>query len=144
MATMETGSMVRHDAELRRAQAASGINILSGIWLVVAPFALGFADSEAAMWNHVLVGLLVAALAATRALAPDRRESFSWTNVALGVWMLAAPWVLQYSDIEVARNNSIIVGLVIIGLAVWSSMETNRAHHEMERGDARMDRDARM
>jgi len=35
-----------------------------GAWLVIAPWVLGFGSLAAAAWNHVIVGLLVLALAA--------------------------------------------------------------------------------
>lgn len=37
------------------------INLLIGVWLIIAPFALGYTDQPAAMWNHIIVGLLVGA-----------------------------------------------------------------------------------
>ncbi|WP_155251019.1 SPW repeat protein [Sinorhizobium meliloti] len=39
-------------------------NIVIGIWLVVAPWLLGFAPNANAMWTHVVLGLLVAAISA--------------------------------------------------------------------------------
>ena len=39
-------------------------NGVLGIWLVVSPWILGFAALTAALWNHVVVGLLIVALAA--------------------------------------------------------------------------------
>jgi hypothetical protein len=35
-----------------------------GVWLVIAPWVLGFSSLTAAAWNQVIVGLLVVALAA--------------------------------------------------------------------------------
>ncbi len=40
------------------------INLLLGLWVLVAPWALGFAENVDAMGNHVVVGIVVAALAA--------------------------------------------------------------------------------
>jgi len=38
------------------------VNIVLGAWLVIAPFVLGFYPSlEAAAWNQVIAGLLIAA-----------------------------------------------------------------------------------
>lgn len=34
-------------------------NGVLGIWLVVAPWILGFAAVSAAVWNHVIVGLVI-------------------------------------------------------------------------------------
>ena len=39
-------------------------NGVLGVWLVVSPWILGFAALTAALWNHVVVGLLIVALAA--------------------------------------------------------------------------------
>jgi hypothetical protein len=34
-----------------------------GIWALIAPFALGYSEVAAAVWNDVIIGILVAALA---------------------------------------------------------------------------------
>jgi len=40
------------------------LNLLAGIWVVAAPWVLGFTAITFAMWVHVVLGLLVAAAAA--------------------------------------------------------------------------------
>lgn len=45
-------------------------NFALGAWLIISPFALGFSDMAAATWNHVIVGLLVAADAMLVILKP--------------------------------------------------------------------------
>ena len=35
-----------------------------GLWLVIAPWVLGFGTMKAAVWDHVIVGVLVVVLAA--------------------------------------------------------------------------------
>lgn len=39
------------------------INIALGAWLIASPFVLGFTTNVAAMWNQLIVGLLVGILA---------------------------------------------------------------------------------
>ena len=39
------------------------ITLLVGLWVVVAPFVLGFASVTLAMWTHVVIGVAVAVLA---------------------------------------------------------------------------------
>lgn len=34
-------------------------NLLVGLWLVIAPFSLHFTDQQGAMWNQIIVGVLV-------------------------------------------------------------------------------------
>ena len=41
-------------------------DILFGIWLILAPFILGYASLQVAMWNDILLGVLVLALARER------------------------------------------------------------------------------
>jgi hypothetical protein len=38
--------------------------LVLGIWAVIAPWVLGFSAVAAAMWVHVIAGIVVAALAA--------------------------------------------------------------------------------
>lgn len=40
------------------------INLLAGLWVLVSPWVWGFAGAAAAMWTHVIIGILVAAIAA--------------------------------------------------------------------------------
>lgn len=35
------------------------VNLVIGVWLIVAPFALGFTDQPGPMWNQIVVGFLI-------------------------------------------------------------------------------------
>lgn len=48
-------------------------NLVLGLWTIAAPWALGFAGIAAAMWSHVLAGVVVAALAAVGLWFADNR-----------------------------------------------------------------------
>jgi hypothetical protein len=42
-------------------QSEAWVNLVLGLWLVIAPFVLGFYAGEAvAAWNHIVVGILIA------------------------------------------------------------------------------------
>lgn len=41
---------------------ASWMNILLGIWLILAPFILAYADLALPLWNTVVVGMVIAGL----------------------------------------------------------------------------------
>jgi len=43
-----------------------------------------------------------------------------WTNVVLGLWVFAAPWVLGYSQVAGAAWDDWIVGLVVLLLGIWA------------------------
>lgn len=46
----------------------SWANFVLGLWLIIAPFALGYSSVPAATWNSVIVGIVVAVLSIIRAL----------------------------------------------------------------------------
>lgn len=133
---MATATYSHAQDELKRARWASSANIVAGLWLIAAPFVLNFEGVEVAQWNHIIVGAAVAVIAVIRASDPDHRAGMSWTNALLGAWMIAAPFVLGYSDVNDAQTNSIVTGAIILALAAFSAFETNQAHRE-QRGEVR-------
>jgi len=47
-------------------QVEEWANVALGLWAVIAPWILGFSAVVSAMWVHVIIGLVVAVLAAVR------------------------------------------------------------------------------
>lgn len=100
-------------------QTASGINLILGAWLVIAPFLLGATAS--ATWNDVLAGLAVLVLAGTRAAKPATSTTLlSWINLLIGVWLIIAPFVLGYAS-QGTIWNDVIVGVLLVMFGWWSS-----------------------
>jgi hypothetical protein len=100
----------------------SGVNVLAGVWLMLAPFALGYGDVTAAVWNDVIIGLTVFVLALFREAKPLEHEGVSWTNFVLGAWLLVAPFVAGYGDVGAAVGNDITLGVIILICAAWSAV----------------------
>ena len=112
---------------------ASGTNILAGLWLILAPFALDYSDVSAALWNDVVIGIGIAILAMFRVGNPLQYEGISWTNFVLGGWLVFAPFALGYSDVTNALWNDIIVGLVVLSLAAWSAIASKDVRPQNQR-----------
>lgn len=112
--------------EIRTVYSTSGINIIAGLWLLLAPFALGYATVETALWNSIIIGLAVAVMAIVRVVRPDEYEGVSWVNFVLGIWLLVSPFALGLANIEWLVWNNIIVGIVVLALAATSAMATHR------------------
>lgn len=102
-------------------KTASGLVMIAAIWLIIAPFALRYTFLAEAAWNDILVGIAVVVLAAWKLGAPAVAAA-SWVNVALGLWLIIAPFVLGYQAVEAAYWNDVLVGLAIAGLATWSAL----------------------
>jgi len=49
-------------------KSLSWINAALGVWLIIAPFILGYANLAGALWNDIMVGILVVVLAGWAAL----------------------------------------------------------------------------
>ncbi|MEV4351288.1 SPW repeat protein [Actinoplanes sp. NPDC049596] len=97
---------------------------LAGVWIALTP--LFAPDLEAyAAWNDVATGVTIAVLGTLRALAPLRTAPLSIVSAALGLWLVAAPFVLGYGHHPAVAWNSIVVGILVmmfsgVGLATLS------------------------
>lgn len=94
------------------------VSLALGLWLVVSPWALGFAGEAGAMWNAVIAGVLVAAIACYALFEVMAWQE--WANAALGIWLVISPWVLGFSALAAAMWSAVLVGAVIAALAIWA------------------------
>ena len=100
------------------------INLVLAAFLFVSPWLFGFAEQPLASWNAWICGAVIAvvALAAIAWFA----EWEEWINIAIGIWLVVAPWVLGFSMVAAAMWSHVIFGAVIIAFAAWSAWS---AHH---------------
>ena len=103
----------------------SWTNVALGLWLAVAPFLLLYSGTSAALWEDVIVGLLIAIFALWRALGSETQDmtSASWIVAVLGVWAVIAPFALGYAAIEAAVWNDVIIGIVVVVLGTVRALE---------------------
>lgn len=91
-----------------------------GVWLLASPDALGYTGS--AQVNNQIVGAwittfgLIAMSEAVRAVR--------WGNVALGAWLIGAPFILNYP--HESTIGSIVIGLATIALSCIRGTLMNR------------------
>lgn len=93
------------------------VNGLLGAWLILSPWAVGFQGNTLAMANFVAVGALLLAVALGAIFVPRAWEE--WVETALGLWLVASPWLLGFAGIQPALQNAIFSGLVVTVLALW-------------------------
>ena len=119
----------RVDAILTRAQvrSASGTNLLTGIWLLLSPWALFYIDTDPVeALNDTAVGALVALFGLARVAAPRRYSALSGMNAALGLW-ITSPWIMGYTLDNGRLWSCTLVGVVVMLCAAWSAGATIRA-----------------
>ena len=86
-----------------------------GLWLAMSPWICGYDEQFAATTNAAFVGVALA-LASHFEASLDARSA-EWLNLAAGVWLVAAPFVLGYGGLSTPAANSIMVGTLVITLA---------------------------
>jgi hypothetical protein len=86
-----------------------------GLWLAVSPWVLGYSHLEAATANAAFMGLALA-------LGSHFEVSFDeiaaeWFNLAAGLWLVLAPFLVGFSAEVDVTANSIAVGTGVAALA---------------------------
>jgi hypothetical protein len=94
-----------------------------GIWLCLCPWALYFEADDAATAAAVATGVLLIALEVVTLSAYRSWEE--WLNVILGVWLIAAPWILGVGS-TAATANFVIVGVLVVALAAYELRQSGR------------------
>jgi hypothetical protein len=102
----------------------SGLNIVAGAWLIIAPYALGYGPQDQ-VWSDVLLGAVVGLLGLIRATGAFRASPLSWANAVAGAWVFASAFWLDRS--ATAAANDLIMGAIVTGLAVGSAVASDRA-----------------
>jgi membrane-bound ClpP family serine protease len=110
-------------------RSLSGVNFLAGLWLLAAPFVLGYSATVTARNNDLLLGTIIVVLAVIGLSMTE--ESWSRVlNIIAGLWLIVAPFILGYASVTTATWNSIVVGLVVLAFAAWeTTVVSGRRHH---------------
>ncbi len=78
--TLLTGAVVLAVSSLRlnrrRTAALRWLNAVAGTWLVISAWMLGYSNNDAAAWNCMLVGALIAGIATSSISRSCRRGSW--------------------------------------------------------------------
>lgn len=128
---MMTSPWNGHEAPVT-ARVASGLAFVAGVWLAVAPIALGYAPAGGGFegYGHdLLVGGVIAITAFIRVIAPKHLPVLSLLHIAFGTWLILAPAVLGYEGwpgSATATIVSVVVGGVVVTAAAVSAGLTYR------------------
>lgn len=99
----------------------AGLNGLLGLWLIAVPFV--FSVTTNAMWNAIVIGILIAALGGYNFYLTTRDEEVNATatgaNTLLGLWVVVAPFV--FNPGTTALYNDVIVGALVAIFAGYNT-----------------------
>jgi len=106
------------------------VGALGGLWQIVAPFLLNFADEQTVMRNSTISGILLVVFAGIQASGIGRWsrtlvQGSGWLASLTGLWLAISPFVLRYQEVVPAFWSALIVGLVsfIVAGVVTSMMQ---------------------
>jgi hypothetical protein len=105
---------------------AAGINVLAGIWLIIAPFVLGYGNGDP-YWNDIIFGAIVGLIGIVRTAGAYRESWLSWVNALIGVWIFASAFWLDNTG--QAAINDVILGAIVfvLGLVAATASEEGAA-----------------
>jgi hypothetical protein len=97
-------------------------NLVLAAWLFISPWVLGFAYNgvaagagTVAAWDAWVLGVVVF-LVGLSAMGQRFVRGQEWVNLALGVWIFIAPWVLgfAYGGSDAAWDHWIVGALIFL------------------------------
>lgn len=86
--------------------------ILGGAF-AAAPFLLGYADNQVALWTSVLLGGAVMVVSFIEAGAEDKERWEYWVAISAGIGAIVAPFILGFGAHASAMWTSVAVGMLI-------------------------------
>jgi hypothetical protein len=107
--------------------------IVLGVLIGLSPWLAGMQDLQAASLNAAAVGLLVLVLSAFELVDLHRSEEVG--EIALGLWLIASPFVFGYADGGALMIWHVALGALVVVLAAvelwqdWSLSDQELARH---------------
>jgi len=101
---------------------------LLGLWLCISPGPLQFGNEGTATFAAAMTGVLLICIEVVT--ISTFRWWEEWINVALGVCLIVAPWVLYFDLNRAATANFVIVGALVVALALYELRQGEEENFE--------------
>ena len=94
------------------------INIVLGVWLVIAPFVMGYSGSTVELATDIAVGAWLICCSWWILAADSGQVTIAVLSMLGGIWLLAMPFALHYQRTSRPFYNDIGVGFVALLVSV--------------------------
>ncbi|MGV9839104.1 SPW repeat protein [Nocardia niigatensis] len=119
------------------AQAVTGLMFLTGLYIAISAWVVGFTRFPTLTVNNLVVGIALAVLALGFASMYGRIHGIGWTAPVIGVWMIIAPWVVSGDVAHTATIWSNVAAGAVVLLLGLGSMGLGSMRFGMRRPAAR-------
>ncbi|MEU6714101.1 SPW repeat protein [Nonomuraea sp. NPDC046802] len=97
-------------AESPTGKAVAGLTFLTGLYLAISPWVVGFNGFTTLTVNNLVVGIALAMLALGFASAYGHTHGIAWVTPVIGIWTIISVWVVS--------------GQVATAATIWSNVVT--------------------
>ncbi len=105
--------------ETPTAQVSDGLTFLSGLFLAMSPWVIGFSDHRSLTVNNLMSGLSLSVLAIGFATAYSRTHGINWVAPVIALWTVVAPWIVAGpTPAGKAIATNVIVGLLAFAFSL--------------------------
>jgi len=95
------------------------VNLILGLWLIVAPFVLAYSRGHAVVaLNDIVFGLLIAADATVILAAVASHPGLTLFGGACGAWLMCAPLVLHSRAVPHVFINDLAIGAIVLVVSI--------------------------
>ncbi|MGK8503217.1 SPW repeat protein [Nocardia asiatica] len=110
-------------SEAPDAQAVTGLLFLTGLYLAISPWVVGFNGFSTLTVNNLICGIALAMLALGFASVYGRTHGIVWAAPLIGLWTILAPWIVS-GDVDTASTiwNNVVTGALAVLLGLGSML----------------------
>lgn len=105
------------------------ISLILAALLFVAPWGLGYSGNMVAARSSWACAVVIAILAI--AAIVQFAEWEEWVNLLVGLAVIAAPWVMGFTDVTRAVYAHYALGILVVAACVWELWDV---HHPTPHG----------
>ena len=99
--------------------AQDWVSLVCAVLLFISPWAIGFSGDTTAAWTAWASAVVIGVL--TVAALVQFAEWEEWVTLLVGLWLIAAPWVIGFTGLTYALATFVALG-VIVALASISEI----------------------
>lgn len=102
-------------AAMPLAQFADGLVFLTGLYLAISPWVVGFNGMRSMAINNLITGVALALIGVGLASAYGHTHGMAWVAPIVGIWTIITPWVISGSVATTATiANNVATGAVAV------------------------------